>query len=172
MLCACCLFWRNGAAKKVILDLKISSEFRDSITKYSDEQLDAMEIPVEIPWEPSTVTKIEAHPNVKFVIFVRDMRAMASVSSRLSQVLKFDITTLETGRMALVGVGDKKWQDFTKGLGAAASQGLLLRLVTKSIEKGSRVDAFAGVVDDILFDGVRPGDADVIARVQDLRRRK
>jgi hypothetical protein len=156
----------------MVLDLKISSEYRDSVTKYSDEQLDAMEMAVEIPWEPSAVSKIEAHPNVIFVVFVRDVRSMASAAVRLSRSLKFDITTLETGRLALSGKSDKKWQDFIRGLGSVASQGLILRLVTKAIERGNRVDGFAEVVDDILFDGVRPQDADVIARAQDLRRRK
>jgi len=156
----------------MILDLKISNEFRDSVTKYSDEQLDAMEMVVEIPWEPAAVARIEAHPGTKFVVFVRDVRAMATAAARLSRSLKFDIVTLETGRKALAGTSDKKWQDFIKGLGPVAAQGLVLRLVTKAIERGSRVDAFVGVMDDILFDGVRASDADVIARVQDLRRRK
>lgn len=156
----------------MVLDLKISPEFRDSVTKYSDEQLDAMEMVVEIPWEPAAAAVVEAHPNVKFIIFVKDVRSMASAAERLARSLRFDITTLETGRMALRGKSDKKWRDFTKGLGPVASRALVLRLVTKAIASGNHVDAMAEVVDGILFEGVRPQDADVIARAQELRRHK
>jgi hypothetical protein len=48
----------------------------------------------------------------------------------------------------------------------------VLRLVTRSIERGGRVDAFAEIADHVLFDGLRPADVDIIARVQDLRRQK
>jgi hypothetical protein len=117
----------------MVLELKISSDYRDSITKYSDEQLDAMTMPVEIPWEPNAVAKIEAHPNVRFIVFVANARLMAVAAERLSCSLKFDITTLETGRLSLSGHGDKKWQDFAKGLGPVAARGLLLRLASRAI---------------------------------------
>ena len=156
----------------MVLDLKISTEYRDSITKYSDEQLDGMERTVEIPWEPATIANIEAHPNVKFVIFVRNIRDMAVCAERLSRTLRFDITTLETGRLALSGRGDKKWGDFLKGLGPVGAKALVLRLVTRAIERGNRADGFVGIADQVLFEGLRPSDVDIMARLQDLRRVK
>jgi hypothetical protein len=156
----------------MILDLKISSEYRDSLTKYPDEQLDAMTMPVEIPWEPGIASKIAAHPNVKFIVFVPNVRTMATAAERLARGLKFDITTLETGRMALSGKGDKKWKDLMKGLGPVAARGLVLRLVTRAIERGNRVDGFAEIVDDILFNGIHPADADVIGLARNLRSKR
>ncbi len=155
----------------MITDLKISSEYRDSVTKYTDEQLDAMSV-IEIPWEPVAVARMEAHPETKFVVFVRDVRTMAVAAERLGRSLRFDITTLETGRLALAGRSDKTWQDFAKGIGPVAARGVVIRLVTKAIELGNRVDAFVEVAGDILFKGVRASDADVVARAQDLRRGK
>lgn len=153
----------------MVLELKLSSDFRDSLSRYSDEQLDAMEIPVEIPWEPGIVSRVETHPNVQFVVFVPTIRTMAYAAERLSQNLKFDITTLEGGRLSFSGKSDKKWKDFTKGLGTLASRGLILRLVTKAISHGARVDPMVEVMDCVLFSGLRPQDADVLARVQNLR---
>ena len=155
----------------MVLDLKISSEYRDSLTEYPDEQLEAMTMPVEIPWEPGIASKIEAHPKVKFIILVPNIRVMASAAERLARSLKFDITTLETGRMALAGKGDRKWKDFTKGLGMLASRALILRLVARAIERGARVEGFSNVVDDVLFNGVRPQDADIIVQAQNLRKK-
>lgn len=156
----------------MILDLKICPDYRDSITKYPDDQLDAMTMPVEIPWEPAQVPKMFAHPDVKFIIFVPNVRTMASAAERLSRSLKFDITTLETGKLALQGKGDKKWGDFIKGLGPVAARGFVLRLVTRTVERGTRADSFVEIADHVLFDGLRPADVDIIARAQDLRRKK
>jgi hypothetical protein len=156
----------------MILDLKICPDFRDSLSKYPDDQLDAMQMPVEIPWEPAQVPKMLAHPDVKFIIFVKDVRTMAAAAERLSRALKFDITTLETGKLALRGKGDKKWGDFIKGLGPVAARGLVLRLVTRAVERGNRADSFVEIADHVLFDGLRPVDVDIIARVQELRRKK
>jgi hypothetical protein len=153
---------------KMILDLIISSEYRDSLHKYPDEQLEAMTMPVEIPWEPDILAKLDAHPGVKFVVFVPNIRAMATAAERLSQTLKFDITTLETGRLSLSGKGDKKWQDFVRSLGSIAARGLLLRLATRAIERGNYISSFALIVDDVLFEGVRPQDVDIMARAQNL----
>jgi len=156
----------------MVLELKVSTDYRDSVTKYSDEQLDAITMPVEIPWEPATVARLAAHPDVKFIVFVPNVRAMAAAAERLSRSLKFDIMTLETGRLALQGKSDKKWGDFIKGLGPVAARGLVLRLVTRAIERGARADEFVAIADAVLFDGLRPADVDIIARVQDLRRKK
>jgi len=156
----------------MVLDLKISTEFRDSVSSYSDEQLDAFLMPVEIPWEPSQVSRMMAHPQTKFVVFVKDLRSMAVAAERLSRTLKFDITTLEMGRLSLQGKSDKKWGDFIKGLGPVASRGLVLRLVTRAIERGNRADEFVGIADAMIFDGLRPGDVDIVARAQQLRKVK
>ncbi len=156
----------------MVQELKVSTEYRDSVFKYSDEQLDAITMTVEVPWEPAAVARMAAHPDTKFIVFVPNVRTMAIAAERLARSLKFDITTLETGRLALVGKGDKKWSDFIKGLGPVAARGLVLRLVTRAIERGNRVDGFVEIADRVIFDGLRPADVDIIARVQDLRRQK
>lgn len=153
----------------MITDIKINNEYRDSVHKYSEEQLETASIPLEIPWEPDAVAVVEAHPTTRFVFFVPNTRTMALVAERLSQSLKFDITTLETGRMSLAGQGDKKWREFTKSLGPVATRGLLLRLVTRAIERGNHVGGFAAIVSDILTEGVQPADADILGRARNLR---
>jgi hypothetical protein len=156
----------------MVTDLKISSEYRDSVSKYSDEQLDATEMVVEIPWEPSAVAKIEAHPGVKFVVFVPNVRSMVVAAERLSQNLKFDIPTLETGRLSLSGKSETRWQDFVKSLGPVAAKSLVLKLATRAIARGNPIGGFVEIVDGVLFDGIRVSDADILGRAQDLRRRK
>ncbi len=153
----------------MILDIKISRDFRDGIQKYSDEQLDAAEAPVEIPWEPAAAARMEKHPGTKFVLFVPDMRAMMQAADRLGRNADFDLVMLENGRLALAGRGARKWRDIALSLGSVGTRGLILRLVARAIERGNNVHAMVPVVEDILMGGVRPMDADIMIQSWGLR---
>lgn len=153
----------------MIVDIRIGSEFRDSIHKYSDEQLDSATVPVEIPWEPSAVTKIEKHPETKFILCVRSLREMAQAADRLSRDMNFDLVTLETGRLALSFKGERKWHDLALSLGPIGSRGLIFRIVAKAIERGNDIRGILPPVEDILFNGARPLDAEIMFQSWRLR---
>lgn len=153
----------------MVTEIKISPEYRDSIHKYTDEQIDALTVPIEIPWEPSAAARIEKHPDAHFILCVHSMRDMAAAAERLSQGMTFSVVTLENGRMALFSAGDKKWRDIAIGLGPVGTRGLILRLVTKAVRRGKDIRAILPVVESILLDGARPLDAEILVQAWKLK---
>jgi len=152
----------------MILDIRIGREYRDSIRKYTDEQLDAAGT-VEIPWEPSAADRMGRHPNTRFVLFAPDARAAAQAADRLGRGMDFDAVALESGRLALAGKGTRRWGDIAAGLGPVGARALVLRLVARAIERGNNVHAMVPVVEDILMGGARAADADILVQSWGLR---
>lgn len=154
-----------------MLELKINHDFHGpSIVELEPVLGDIQDDMVEVLWShtPREIAVLRGHPEKSFTLFVRDIQMMERAAEQLGLPVKFDLNTLETGKLALIS-RIQKWDEFSKGVGASVSRGILLKLVSRSIERGGHLPEFAVLMNDILFEGVSPLEADVHLRLHKLR---
>jgi hypothetical protein len=151
----------------MIADIRIDTSYRDSLSKYSDNDLAFVES-VEIPWESSQIAKMDRFPDMKFTILVRDERMMAQAADRLGRTLRLSVVCVQEAGLTLVDRKHPKWLEFVRKNGPVVSRGVLLQLLKRGIKLGNH-PPLALVVDDMLAGDIHVKDADVFLRLHKLR---
>jgi hypothetical protein len=154
-----------------MLELKIHNEFHGPTLLQLEPVLSEITAEkIDVLWKntKAEIAVLEQHPEKTFVLYVPDFVSMERAAEQLGLPVKFDINTLGTAKLALLS-RVQTWDEFTKSVGSAVSRGILIKLVSKAIKQGIKVNDTLAMTNDILFEGVPVTDADIFIRIHKLR---
>ena len=124
---------------------------------------------VEVSWKntKAELVVLQQYLNKAFILYVEDLSTMERTATALGLHFIFNVSLLESGRLALASRKLYGWRNFTEEIGSTVCRSLITRLSADFIRKGKH-PKLAKIATECFLENVNPIDADVLLRLSNM----